>query len=78
MKKLIDAEALKQWLKENTDGEDEAVRQWFGSFARVLDRFPACADAAAVIRCRDCKFYKAECYGFGDDGYCSEAEKRRK
>ena len=76
--KLIDADALIEWLKNNTDKESETVRQWFESFVRVLKRFPAAyGDAVAVVRCKDCKWYKQECVGFGADGFCSEAERRK-
>ena len=75
--KLIDADALVKWLKIATVKESETVRQWFESFSRVLDRFPAYGDAVAVVRCKDCKWYKQECVGFGADGYCSEAERRK-
>ena len=75
--KLIDADAFLAWLGEQTSGEEETVRQWFGSFERVLKRFPAYGDAAAVVRCKDCKYFGQECVGFGADGYCSEAERRK-
>lgn len=75
--KLINADALIEWLENNTDKESETVRQWFESFVRVLKRFPACGDAVAVVRCKDCKWYKQECVGFGADGFCSEAERRK-
>ena len=75
--KLIDADALIEWLRGNTSGEDETVRQWFGSFERVLKRFPAFGDAVAVVRCKDCMWYGDECVGFSANGYCSEADRKR-
>ena len=75
--KLIDADALIKWLGDNTDKESETVRQWFESFVRVLKRFPAYGGAVAVTRCKDCKHYPEICVGFGKDGYCSEAERRK-
>lgn len=75
--KLIDADALIKWLGDNTKGEWGTVKQWFESFKRVLEKFPAYGGAVAVTRCKDCKHYPEICVGFGKDGYCSEAERRK-
>jgi len=74
--KLIDADALIEWLGDCTEGDDETVKEWFASFTRVLWKYPEHPDAAIVTKCKNCAYYGVECVGFGADGFCSEAKRR--
>lgn len=52
------------------------------TFAVMIDSVPA-ADVVAVVRCRECIYWRGEndlckgiCIDFGADGYCSEGKRK--
>lgn len=64
------------------------VETYFEEFRRDIESWTA-VDAVPVVRCKDCKFYTVRNYieksgictlatrHLGDDGYCSEGERKR-
>lgn len=87
--RLIDADALKERLKEYCiDGDEQAV-QWYDIMGidETIDNAPT-IDAVQVIRCKDCKYYdtpknfkKPYCMRgayvkVNADDYCSKGERK--
>ena len=84
-KRLIDAKALKQYLKDN---RFEFVRNVdFAKALEMIDCAPT-VDAVEVVRCKDCKKGYSDLapnggvwcekwnHVFGDDGFCSYGERK--
>ena len=59
MTKLIDADALKERLKEYCIDGDEQAMLWYDLMGidETIDDAPT-IDAVPVVRCKDCKYYK--------------------
>lgn len=75
----IDADALKEMLKEELDYE---TAFGFGVAVNLINAAPT-IDAMPVVRCKDCKYHGInECFhklgmiASMDDGFCSYAERR--
>lgn len=81
MIRLIDADALKEWLQilPNASYTDMVLN--------TIDDLPT-VDAVPVIRCKDCRFHRGKyCTAWGDgsvavscetdaDGFCAWAERK--
>ena len=92
MSRYIDADALRlvvfnhanrQYCKGNDDEEKAFIHCLY-----LIDCMPT-ADVVEVVRCKDCKHYSADGWGFGncyrtnvdylrmaDDSFCSYGERR--
>lgn len=75
--RLIDADAFIDRV-DRASGKTEhpLVAEWFRSMRRMIEREPSTLDYAPVVRCKECKYYKRECEGFTDRGFCSEGRRR--
>ena len=60
--KLIDADALKERLKEYCIDGDEQAMQWYDIMGidEAIDNAPT-IDAVPVVRCKDCIYYDNLC-----------------
>lgn len=61
MARLIDAEALREWLIRagrllKTQDDRRSAAHAVGRIIEHLDRMPT-VDAVPVVRCRDCRYY---------------------
>ena len=80
--RLIDADALKERLKEYCIDGDEQAMQWYDIMGidETIDNAPT-IDAVPVVRCKDCFLFgeckAAEWYGENGNGYCSVGDRRK-
>jgi len=80
MPEYINREALKDYVSSLST---HALVDWspWGVMS-AIDHIPA-ADVVAVVRCRDCVYWRGEndickgiCLDFSADGYCSEGKRK--
>lgn len=71
--KLIDAEDLAAKLRERREEQTDDFAVAILGFVEAM----VSKEDEAIVRCRDCRDYKGVCYGYGDNGYCSEGRRKR-
>ena len=89
MGRLIDADRLKAHYCWWAGGSKEmSIDEAKKTFDTIIDVQPT-VDAEPVVRCRDCKYYSADGWGYGncyrrnvdfirmnDNGFCSMGERK--